>query len=564
MSRDVSAVPAPARARARVGQLAAALALLATCSAAPAQLTGPDAVRRDPREVDTDRGGLHPWQEIAESALILLHVDRPDAEAVFISPSGQRHRVTPVGEGRNWFRLRAFHVGRDGETWRILVTKAGWRGVELSVTVVPRTALRFGTLLASRWEADRVLCALPGEGGSAIGCVLPDGSGKSVLCDSEGPDSEPAVSPDGERIAFASGEAGDRRILVFDRLSGATREVIGGGDDGRNPVWLDDATLLWLRGARGDLVVAREGEAPRILPASEGVRRDLALGVASGSALVATDEFGGWELAEVDLATGKATRLTTTPEEDTQPVARPGGDQIAWIASGPSSREVRIARRGSTASFTRIAAAEGATDLAWSADGRLLLWRDASGICAAPWQSSWFARPLAGALPGEWVGWGRLARLPDDVPLVTGETLGGRFLLELDPEGAPEATARFLDSLDAGAYEGTRFHRVVPGMVAQFGCPLGNGVGGPPAVALEPSRIAPLRGAVGFEPDGEGMSPLRVAVLLRNVPELADQACWFGRVTGGIAALDAALARDVLGALQRVRFDEEDLDEAAP
>ena len=49
------------------------------------------------------------------------------------------------------------------------------------------------------------------------------------------------------------------------------------------------------------------------------------------------------------------------------------------------------------------------------------------------------------------------------------ETTKGKIVLELDAERAPVSAANFLRYVDEGAYDGTIFHRVVPGFVIQGG-----------------------------------------------------------------------------------------------
>ncbi|MGD9688463.1 MAG: peptidylprolyl isomerase [Phycisphaerales bacterium] len=48
-------------------------------------------------------------------------------------------------------------------------------------------------------------------------------------------------------------------------------------------------------------------------------------------------------------------------------------------------------------------------------------------------------------------------------------TTAGEFVLELDPVRAPVTTSNFLAHARAGHYDGTIFHRVVPGFVVQGG-----------------------------------------------------------------------------------------------
>ena len=49
--------------------------------------------------------------------------------------------------------------------------------------------------------------------------------------------------------------------------------------------------------------------------------------------------------------------------------------------------------------------------------------------------------------------------------------LAGSFVMEVYPKAAPETTSHFLDLVKQGFYDGLRFHRVVPGFVAQGGDP---------------------------------------------------------------------------------------------
>lgn len=55
---------------------------------------------------------------------------------------------------------------------------------------------------------------------------------------------------------------------------------------------------------------------------------------------------------------------------------------------------------------------------------------------------------------------------------------GGVIHFELFPNEAPITVANFKELADKGFYNGLTFHRVIPGFVAQGGCPIGNGTGG--------------------------------------------------------------------------------------
>ena len=55
---------------------------------------------------------------------------------------------------------------------------------------------------------------------------------------------------------------------------------------------------------------------------------------------------------------------------------------------------------------------------------------------------------------------------------------GGDVLIRLRPDLAPNHVARITELADSGFYDGIVFHRVIPGFMAQGGCPQGRGTGG--------------------------------------------------------------------------------------
>jgi len=56
---------------------------------------------------------------------------------------------------------------------------------------------------------------------------------------------------------------------------------------------------------------------------------------------------------------------------------------------------------------------------------------------------------------------------------------GGQFVIQLYPDKAPMAVNNFVFLAQQGFYDGTTFHRVIEGFMAQGGDPTGTGTGGP-------------------------------------------------------------------------------------
>jgi peptidyl-prolyl cis-trans isomerase B (cyclophilin B) len=59
------------------------------------------------------------------------------------------------------------------------------------------------------------------------------------------------------------------------------------------------------------------------------------------------------------------------------------------------------------------------------------------------------------------------------------ETNCGNFTIDLDEEAAPKTVASVAGLAEAGFYDDTTFHRIVPGFVIQGGDPTATGAGGP-------------------------------------------------------------------------------------
>ena len=64
-------------------------------------------------------------------------------------------------------------------------------------------------------------------------------------------------------------------------------------------------------------------------------------------------------------------------------------------------------------------------------------------------------------------------------PIVTIQTNQGAIRVELYPDVAPNTVNNFISLVEKGFYNGTIFHRVIPGFMIQGGDPQGTGMGGP-------------------------------------------------------------------------------------
>lgn len=99
----------------------------------------------------------------------------------------------------------------------------------------------------------------------------------------------------------------------------------------------------------------------------------------------------------------------------------------------------------------------------------------------------------------------------DDKATITISTSKGDFTVEVDGTAAPLTSGNFVDLVERGIYDGTIFHRVIPGFVAQGGDP----------VSADP-RTPPSRfGTGGFMDPSTGQErqiPLEIALTGEEQP----------------------------------------------
>jgi cyclophilin family peptidyl-prolyl cis-trans isomerase len=130
--------------------------------------------------------------------------------------------------------------------------------------------------------------------------------------------------------------------------------------------------------------------------------------------------------------------------------------------------------------------------------------------------------------------------------LLTLETDAGTLSLNLDARYAPSAVARVVALAQAGFYDGIVVHRVVPGFVAQFGDPEGDGYGGDdqPPLRCETSPLPFQSGAIGVALSGRDTGSSQLFVTLGRYPHLDGQYAWLGQAGPGwdrVAAGDRIL-----------------------
>ena len=137
-------------------------------------------------------------------------------------------------------------------------------------------------------------------------------------------------------------------------------------------------------------------------------------------------------------------------------------------------------------------------------------------------------------------------------PVVTIETTMGTIVMELYPDKAPKSVENFVKLAKQKFYDGTLFHRVVPGFVIQGGDPLTKdpakkrkwGSGGPGyEFADEPVKGDYGRGAVAMANSGKNTNGSQFFICVANLAgQLPKKYNLFGQVTKGMEVADKIVA----------------------
>ncbi len=131
-------------------------------------------------------------------------------------------------------------------------------------------------------------------------------------------------------------------------------------------------------------------------------------------------------------------------------------------------------------------------------------------------------------------------------PIVTIETSQGKIQVELYPEIAPNTVNNFISLVKKGFYDGTIFHRVIPGFMIQGGDPEGTGMGGPGySIRGEFARNGfdnPLKHTRGVLSMARSMFPdsagSQFFLMVEDAPHLDGDYAAFGKVISGIEECD--------------------------
>lgn len=136
------------------------------------------------------------------------------------------------------------------------------------------------------------------------------------------------------------------------------------------------------------------------------------------------------------------------------------------------------------------------------------------------------------------VGVARAATDPENTLYL--DLKGGRVVIELRPDLAPNHVARIKELVRQGFYDGIVFHRVIDGFMAQTGDPTGTGTGGSGKnLRAEFNEEPHTRGAVSMaRANDPNSADSQFFIVLADSNFLDRQYTVWGRVVSGMEFVD--------------------------
>ena len=123
----------------------------------------------------------------------------------------------------------------------------------------------------------------------------------------------------------------------------------------------------------------------------------------------------------------------------------------------------------------------------------------------------------------------------------------GRVIIKLRPDLAPNHVQRIKELTRAGFYDGTPFHRVIPGFMAQGGDPTGTGMGNSdkPNLKAEFTNTNFVRGTIGAaRGDNPNSANSQFFICFQDCSFLNGQYTVWGEVVSGMEFVDKLKAGD--------------------
>lgn len=292
-----------------------------------------------------------------------------------IGPGLANHVANVQGSDEAWHGIQERLRHRSPRRTRAFTALTGLviAAAGVGVAVWAFLGNRGATNVGSRGQAE---IAFARDG--VIYVVRVDGSGLVRLSDGI----QPAWSPDGQRIAFATNRDGNFEIYVMEADGSRQHRLTRNPGEDVLPTWSPDGTRVAFSSDRansgqGDIyVMSANGAAPRRLTESPAYDAGAAWSPDGTKIVFTSDRDAVGENGEIymmDADGSGETRLTRDPAYDSDPTWSPDGTRIAFVRTRDADSEIYVMHADGTGQVQLTDNDVDDACPAWSPDGRQLV-----------------------------------------------------------------------------------------------------------------------------------------------------------------------------------------------
>ena len=228
--------------------------------------------------------------------------------------------------------------------------------------------------------AAQLAVVIASDGDEEIYLVKSNGAGLTRLTTNTASDVEPAWSPDGSKVAFATNRDGNFEISVINADGQNPVRLTSSSAADRAPAWSPDGTKIAFtsfRDGNGEIyVMGADGSNPVRLTNHPGFDTDPVWSPDGSKIAFSSTRDGNAEIYGVDATGSGLTRLTSNNVDDVQPAWSPDGTKLvfsrfAWCDGDTGFCEYDLFVMNADGSgAAQLTFGSSDADPAWSPDGR--------------------------------------------------------------------------------------------------------------------------------------------------------------------------------------------------
>ena len=275
---------------------------------------------------------------------------------------------------------------------------------ESVVTLEPRTTVITGSPAWSPDGSKLFFTAALQQSDRELFSMLPDGKGLHQLTHNVIDDADPALSPDGQALAFDRGPQGQQQLYVMRPGGGGLRQVTRTRFSANvQPSWSPDGTRLAFASNRSGTfhIYVLDLAGGRVRRVTGGTASDFQPSWSGDGSWIAFTsspygEVGAGSQVWVVRSNGRGQRRIDAASAAFAPAWSPRGTRIAYAIGSPGAASIVVQNAGGTDRMN-IASGSGVSRPTWEPNGGTIVYSNGSGLYRVPADGGSPPQPLESA-----------------------------------------------------------------------------------------------------------------------------------------------------------------------